>query len=229
MFVPIHDANPRQHIDFHYATIALIGINVIVFFAYQQTLAVETDAWAFALIPATFTGDFLRPADIALVPEEATLLTHAFLHADVWHLAGNMIFLWVFGDNVEDAVGHWKFVLFYCLCAIGAGLLQVAVTPDLQSPTIGASGAVAGVVAAYLLLHPRVKIWVLFLARIPLRLHAGWLIGAWILYQIWSAFSGADEAVAWWAHIGGIITGAALILVLRRPGVPLFDRNLGSV
>ena len=225
-FIPIHDANPREHIHPHYATIGLIAFNVLVFFGYQGTLATETDAWAFALIPATFTGDLLRPAEIALLPEEATLLTHSFLHADVWHLAGNMVFLWVFGDNVEDAVGHWKFVLFYCLCAIGVGLVQVWMTPDLPAPTIGASGAVAGAVAAYLLLHPKVKVWALFMARIPLRLHAGWLISAWIAYQIWSAVSAGDETVAWRAHIGGIPTGAALILVLRRPGVFLFDRKL---
>lgn len=226
MFIPIHDANPRQHIHFHYATAGLIGLNVLVFFVYQGTLATEAEAWAFALIPATFTGELMRSPEIALIPEGATLLTHAFLHADIWHLAGNMIFLWVFGDNVEDAVGHWRFVLFYCLCAIAAGLTQVWVTPGLDDPTIGASGAVSGVVAAYLLLHPRVKVWVLFMARIPLRLNAGWLLGAWIVYQLWHALASGDETIAWWAHIGGILAGGVLILVLRRPGVELLDRNL---
>jgi membrane associated rhomboid family serine protease len=228
MFIPIHDANPLRHIHFHYATTGLIALNVLVFFVYQGTIANEIEALAFALIPATYTGDLLRPEDIALIPEEATILSYSFLHADIWHLGGNMIFLWVFGDNVEDAVGHWKFVLFYCLCAIAAGAVQVWVTPDLATPTIGASGAVAGVVAAYLLLHPRVRVWVLFLARIPLRLHAGWLIAAWIGYQIWNAVAAADEAVAWWAHLGGIAAGAVLILILRRPGVTLLDRDLPS-
>ena len=226
MFIPIHDANPRQYIHFHYATAGLIGLNVLVFFVYQGTLANEAEARAFALIPATFTGEALRSPEIALIPEGATLLTHAFLHADIWHLAGNMIFLWVFGDNVEDAVGHWKFVLFYCVCAIAAGLTQVWMTPDLEGPTIGASGAVSGVVAAYFLLHPRVKVWVLFMARIPLGLNAGWLLGAWIAYQLWHALSSGDESIAWWAHIGGITAGAVLILFLRRPGVELFDRKL---
>ena len=91
MFIPIHDANPLRHIEFHYATTALIAFNALVFFVYQGTIATEIEALAFALIPATFTGDLLRPEDLALIPEEATILTYSFLHADIWHLGGNMI------------------------------------------------------------------------------------------------------------------------------------------
>src|SRR5690606_1926860 len=135
-------------------------------------------------------------------------------------------FLWVFGDNVEDAVGHWRFLLFYLLCAVGAGLAHALMVPDSPSPLVGASGAVAGIVAAYLILHPRVKIWVLAFGRLPLRLSALWVLGFWVLVQVWSVVMMGDGNVAWWAHIGGLASGALLILVLRRPGVHLFDRGL---
>lgn len=226
MFLPVHDANPRKHIRLHYATLSLIAINVLIFFLYEGGIAMPIDAVGLAVLPAAFTGEVVRPEALAMIPEELTLLTYGFLHGDIWHLLGNMLFLWVFGDNVEDAVGHWKFVLFYLLCGVGAGLAQIAVDPDSIYYTIGASGSVAGVVAAYLMLHPRVRIWILVFARIPVRLSAVWVLGAWIAYQLWSAFNAADEAVAWWAHVGGIVTGAVLILFLRRPGVELFDRNL---
>lgn len=224
MFIPVHDYNPRIHIHYHYATLGLIGLNVAVYFLFQTN---GNDAqFGLSLIPAALGGDIARPDNWVIVPEGATLLTYSFLHADLIHLSGNMLFLWVFGDNVEDALGHWRFVLFYCLCAIGAGAVQYWITPDSMAQTIGASGAVAGVVAAYLILHPRVRIWILLFFRVPLRLSAAWVLGAWIVFQFWNALSAPDAGVAWWAHIGGIITGALLVLVMRRSGVPLLDRGL---
>ena len=136
-----------------------------------------------------------------------------------------MVFLWVFADNIEDAFGHLRFLLFYLLCAIGAGLIFVLSDPDGQGPLVGASGAVAGVVAAYLMLHPFQRVWVLVLMRIPIRLPAYWVLGFWVLFQIYSILTAEPgDRIAWWAHIGGLITGAVLVLVLRRRGVPLFDR-----
>jgi hypothetical protein len=118
------------------------------------------------------------------VPEEATYITYAFLHGDIFHLGGNMLFLWVFGDNVEDALGHLRFLLFYLLCAAAGALMHGLLGPDSQVPLIGASGAVAGVVAAYLMLHPRVKVWILAFGRIPLRIPAYIALGLWILFQL---------------------------------------------
>ena len=111
------------------------------------------------------------------VPERLTLLSYMFFHGDILHLAGNMLFLWVFGDNVEDAMGHIKFLIFYLACGVIAGLVHAWVVPTSDAPLIGASGAVAGVIAAYLMLHPRVRVWVLALKAIPLRISAAFALG----------------------------------------------------
>lgn len=222
MFIPIHDANRLRHVRLHYVTLGLIAANCIVFAV--QLANTEAATLSFALIPATLSHAIPRPDYLTAIPEQATLLTYSFLHADVWHLAGNMVFLWVFGDNVEDAMGHLRFLAFYALCAVGAGLVFVFMTPAAPTPLVGASGAIAGVIAAYLILHPRVRVWILFLNRIPVRLSAAWVLGFWVLLQFWNLWAGSDTEIAWWAHIGGLMTGAVLVLVLRRRGVPLFDR-----
>ena len=156
-----------------------------------------------------------------------SLITYAFLHGNFMHLIGNMLFLWVFGDNVEDAMGHGRYLAFYIICAIVSGLAYALLDLNSDMPLIGASGAVSGVVAAYLMLHPKVKVWVLALGRIPLRLSAQWLLGAWVLYQIYNAVAYPESQVAWIAHVGGLVAGAILVLFFRRKGVPLFDKNLG--
>jgi membrane associated rhomboid family serine protease len=134
----------------------------------------------------------------------------------------------VFGDNVEDAMGHVKYLLFYLACGIFAGLLHAWIEPSSDIPLIGASGAVAGVIAAYLMLHPRVRVWVLALKAIPLRISAAFALGLWILIQVVMVLVPQMGPVAWWAHIGGLIAGAVLVLFLRRPGVPLFDKGVGA-
>jgi membrane associated rhomboid family serine protease len=166
------------------------------------------------------------PPELVVVPEELTYITYAFLHADIFHLGGNMLFLWVFGDNVEDALGHIKFLIFYLLCAMAGALLHGLIAPDSQIPLIGASGAVAGVVAAYLILHPRVKIWILAFGRIPLRIPAYIALALWILFQFAMFAFGGDEQVSFAAHIGGIVAGAVLVLLLRSRDVPLFDKEI---
>src|SRR5690606_34643361 len=156
--------------------------------------------------------------------QNATYLTYAFLHGDIFHLGGNMLFLWVFGDNVEDALGHFRFLVFYLLCAVSGAVLHAMIAPASQAPLIGASGAIAGVVAAYLILHPRVKIWVLAFARIPLRLPAYVVIVLWIGFQfLMLAGAGGEDEISWACHVGGILAGMVLVLLLRRRDVPLFD------
>lgn len=225
---PIHDGRVLTHVTRPYATWTIIAVNVIVYFFFEGGAWGEASfaaVYGFGLIPATCNDYFDLPADVVALPDWLTLVTYAFLHADFWHLLGNMVFLWVFADNIEDAFGHIRFVIFYLLCAVGAGLVFVLSDPAAQTPLVGASGAIAGVVAAYLMLHPRQKVWVLFLFRIPLRLPAFWVLGFWVLFQFYSILvAQPGDQIAWWAHVGGLITGAILVLVLRRRGVPLFDR-----
>ncbi|MHA1554440.1 MAG: rhomboid family intramembrane serine protease [Alphaproteobacteria bacterium] len=227
-FIPLHDANPLTHIRRPYVAWGIIVANIVVF-ALQVTGAFGSSQEVFlsyGLIPSTLTDIAERPADIAAIPDGLTILTSGFLHSDLLHLGGNMIFLWVFADNIEDALGHVRFCVFYVLSLYGAGWILVLSDPVSQTPTIGASGAVSAVVAAYFLLHPSVRVWGLLFARIPVRLSAFWLLGGWLAFQFYAvATAGPDDDVAWYAHIGGLLVGAVLVLVLRRRGVPLFDRN----
>jgi membrane associated rhomboid family serine protease len=142
-----------------------------------------------------------------------------------------MLFLWVFGDNVEDAMGHQRFLVFYLLCGIIAGLAHALISPESSTAMIGASGAVSGVIAAYLMLHPNVRVWVLAFMRIPLRVSAGFALMVWVALNIVSAYMAYVQkdggGTAWWAHIGGLAAGAILIIFMRRPGIPLFDGATG--
>jgi membrane associated rhomboid family serine protease len=234
VFIPLSDDNPLKVIPFQIVTVGLIIINIAVF--VLTSVGPDSDAViGFAVVPNELflAGTSLVPvgpnAGMALVPEPYTLATYMFFHADIFHLAGNMIFLWVFGDNVEDAVGHVKFLLFYLACGIAAALTHavlVAGTENADVPLIGASGAVAGVISAYLMLHPRVRVWVLAFKVIPLQISAALALGAWIVIQVVMVLMPEIGPVAWWAHIGGLIAGAVLIIFMRRPGVELFDRQL---
>jgi membrane associated rhomboid family serine protease len=230
-FIPVHDGKPLVHIARPWVAWALIAANILVYFFVQgggiEGEVSQASMIEFGLIPGVFNDYFALPSEYYDVPDAFTLVTYSFLHGDLWHLAGNMVFLWVFGDNVEDAMGHARFLAFYVLCAVGAGYAYVLSDPTSDSPVLGASGAVAGVVAAYFLLHPFQKVWVLAFGRIPLRLSALWILGAWILFQVYGVvFAGPDDQVAWWTHVGGLISGAILVLVLRRRGVRLFDRGV---
>jgi membrane associated rhomboid family serine protease len=239
VFVPVYDINPLRRIRFQYVTVGLIALNVLVFLLFQvrdlyltgDECAQVTFTKAFGIIPLQLLGipvSFSDCPDGALsafnFPAPLTLLTYMFLHGSIWHLVGNMLFLWVFGDNVEDALGHVRFLIFYLVCGIAGGLLYFATQLNSTSPLIGASGAIAGVVAAYVMLSPHVHLWVLVLRIIPLQLPAYWAIGAWIAMNLFLAVSGLDSGIAWWAHIGGIITGAILVVFMRQRGVPLFAR-----
>lgn len=228
MFIPLHDRNALQHIRLQYVTITLIAANLV---GYLATAAlpervVAGVVYALGFIPAVALGSARLDPDLALVAPAATFVTYAFLHGDIWHLAGNMLFLWVFGDNIEDAFGHLKFLLFYLLCAAAGAAVHGMVAPGSEAPLIGASGAVSGIVAAYLLLHPKVRIWVLVLMRIPLPLPAFVPLIAWVAQQFAMLAFGAEAGVSFGAHVGGILAGGLLTLILRRPGVPLLDSTL---
>src|SRR5688500_1481956 len=224
MFLPLHDQNPIRHVKFPYVTYALIGLNLVVFL-FQLAMGNYGFEWfavEYGMVPIVVRNVVEQP--VAWLPDWANLVTYAFLHADWLHLLSNMLFLWVFGDNIEDAMGHVKFLVFYLLCAVLAGLTHIAFNFDSYGPLIGASGAVAGVMGAYILLYPHARVFVLLriVIPIPLPIPALWMLGVWIATQIFYVVIGSQEPVAWWAHLGGIAAGALLAVPFKRREVPLF-------
>jgi membrane associated rhomboid family serine protease len=201
----------------------LIGVTILVFLV-QSTLrqqAFEAATINFGMIPIVVRD--LYPQPVPWLPDWANLFTYAFLHADWLHLLSNMLFLWVFGDNVEDALGHFKYLVFYLACAALAALAHLSFNLNGNGPLIGASGAVAGVMGAYVLLYPHARVFVLarIVWLIPLPVPAFWMLGFWIASQFFYVLVGSEEPVAWWAHIGGFLAGLLLAALLRRRGVVL--------
>ena len=229
MFIPLHDTNSLKHIRVQYVTISLIVVNVVTWLI-TGLVAPETVTQAATVglgyIPAVAFDYAYLPPELWLVPDAATYITYAFLHGDFWHLASNMLFLWVFGDNVEDALGHVRYLIFYLLCAAGGAFFHGVLMQQSEAPLIGASGAISGVVAAYVILHPRVRVWVLVLFRFPLPLPAFIPLLIWVGQQFLMLVIDPDSGISWGAHVGGIITGTVLVLLLKRRDVPLFDRTL---
>jgi membrane associated rhomboid family serine protease len=221
MFVPLHDDTPLKVIRFQFVTLAIIVGNVVIFLmtgAFQSDLFLADVATSYGVVPADLTHAASQNIPYSPIPEPLTFITYMFLHASWLHLISNMLFLWVFADNVEDAFGYFAFALFYLLCGIAGALAHVMMSPDSPAPLIGASGAVSGVIGAYVLLYPKARIWILLFYRIPLRISAIWVLGSWFLLQVFSvltAGAGSDVQVAWWAHIGSFIAGLAITLVLR--------------
>ncbi len=223
MFIPLHDKNPRILIARPWVTMGVIAACTAIF-AVQIWLNLQGQGrllYGLSLIPATLTGAADLSPQLYLVTPAVTLLTYNFLHGGGLHLAGNMLFLWVFGDNIEDAMGHGRFAFFYLLGGVAAGLLQTLADPSSRVPTIGASGAVAAVMGAYLILHPRAKILVPIVI-FPVYLPAVFLLLLWIGFQVFTAIAGGGGGIAWWAHIGGFAAGALLIIPFRHNSIPLF-------
>ncbi len=225
MFLPIHDQNGLKYIKRAYVNYALIIANILVWIVIRRDTILEQNTLQMALgfIPGTvFNGDRLD-ASIVLVPKWTTFVTYAFLHIDTMHIAVNMLFLWVFGDNVEDAMGHVRYAIFYLACAAFGALVHGLTDPTSQLPLIGASGAISGVLSAYVLLHPRVRIWALVLFGIPLPLPAFIPLLIWIGEQFYMLATDHSGMVSWGAHTGGIVAGAVLVIALKRRSVKLFD------
>lgn len=231
MLIPLHDANALRHITTPVVTRSLIAINILIW------LAMFPEAWApfanrmvvqLGFIPVLVTHQAILPPDMQLIPPEATFVTYAFLHGSFTHIGINMLFLWIFGDNVEDALGHLRFLVFYLACAAAGAGLHLLVYSQPEAPLIGASGAISGVVVAYALLHPHVRLWVLVFFGIPVPLPAFIPLAFWIGQQFFELVTGYGDSVSFAAHVGGIIAGGILVLVLRRPGVPLFGRDVAG-
>ncbi len=219
--IPLKDENPTR--CFPWMTLLLIAVNLAVF-AYEWTLSPEMLSdliLSYGFTPVDFLADPWSPTALL------TVVTSMFLHAGPVHVGGNLLYLWIFGNNIEDRLGPWRYLGFYLLCGTLALAAQTAMGPDVDIPTIGASGAVAGVLGAYILLYPRASV----VTVIPLiiffevaRLPAYLVIGFWFLLQLASGLAsiGPEVAqaggVAWFAHIGGFVAGVALVLPLIRVG-----------
>ncbi|MBL1419782.1 MAG: rhomboid family intramembrane serine protease [Alphaproteobacteria bacterium] len=230
MPIPIADENPTHFSHKSIVTIGLIALNVLVFVLFQQGLFDEvTDAsvLGFGLVPSVFWGDKILPPGIYNLGGDNTIVSYMFLHGGMMHLVSNMLILWVFGDNIEQALGRYRFLAFYIIGGMAAGYLHAWIMPSSDAPLVGASGAISAVSAAYLLLHPKAKLWLLLFWVVPVKTPAWAAILAWFVYQLYaSVTAGAEAAVAWWAHIGGFIFGLAYILVLKRQLIDRFYVDL---
>lgn len=226
--IPLHDDNPTKITPV--VNVTLIVICVLTFL-WQVSLGPQEltqTIYGLGLIPAVLFGEQDLPPSIAMIPSELTIITSMFLHGSWMHLIGNMLYLWIFGNNIEDAMGHGRFVVFYLLSGLGAAMTQALVAPDSTIPMIGASGAISGVLGAYLLLHPYARVMVLiplgFLAHI-IHLPAMAVLGLWFIIQLLSSATADPEqgGVAFLAHVGGFISGMILIPFFRRKGVRFFN------
>lgn len=208
---PIRDHNPSERTP--YVTLCLIAINVVIFLV---GLALFADQRALSQLYYDYA---LLPVRLSNGENYAALVTSIFLHGGFMHLAGNMLFLWIFGDNLEDEMGHFQFLAFYLACGAGASLAQFAFDPMSSIPTVGASGAIAGVMGGYLLLFPkaRVDIFVFFIVFFRIFPIPAWImLGLWFAIQLFSGISVDTSAggVAYWAHAGGFVIGLMFTLPL---------------
>ena len=223
-FLPLYDDNPTGRLP--YVTYGLIALCVLVFL-WQLGQDDDVVSAAYGMTPAYLFHVTALPEDAPLAPW-MTIFTSMFLHGGWLHLGGNMLFLWIFGNNIEDVLGHVRYLLLYLVSGVVAALCQAL--PDTASnvPMIGASGAIAGVLGAYLLLYPFAKVHVLIWIIIFVRIIA---VPAWILLGIWFGLQlldgllsdPGDSGVAFWAHVGGFVSGVALLVVLRPPGTTLLQ------
>lgn len=232
---PISDDNPRAHLPV--ATFSIIAINVAVWVLLQglgspRALAESMCSWA--LIPGELLGYVSAGTQIQVGPNLAcrfdgegnvfSLFTSMFMHGGWFHIIGNMWFLWVFGDNVEDEMGPLRFAVFYVTCGLAAAAAQIVTNPDSVVPMVGASGAIGGVMGAYALLFPRVRVNLLIILGFfvtTVAVPAIFMLGYWFLLQLLQgipALGSERGGVAFWAHIGGFLAGVALVWVFRRPG-----------
>lgn len=230
--IPLSDPEvPRRRTP--YVNVGILAANVLVFLYTLTLQGSKQDVFffEFGVIPWEFTnGEELTRyrigREILAVASPfswwATLFTSLFIHAGFAHILGNMVFLWVFGDNVEDRLGHIPYALFYVTCGLGATALHILFGPDSQIPTVGASGAIAGVLGAYLLFYPfhRINTLVVFVFITVIRVQAVLLIGLWVLLQVFSGIgslglTAQTGGVAYWAHVGGFLAGAGLVAAFR--------------
>ncbi len=220
MILPLWDENPFEKPKLPWVSWSLIGINIALY-AYSGGLsdaANEAFLRQFGLVPTVFLHDF---SSHNLLPA-LNLLSAMFLHMGGMHIAGNMLFLWIFADDIEEALGRVRFIAFYLLSGILSGLVYIAASANSSLPEVGASGAIAGVLAAYLMCRPCKKILTL-IGWWAVRIDAYWMIGVWVLLQVFGAIQPDEDSVAYAAHFGGLLAGATLFLLMRPYDLELFQ------
>jgi membrane associated rhomboid family serine protease len=231
--IPLRDDNPTT-----LPPIVTIGVIVLcsLVFLWQQSLSQQAGiiaVYAYGVVPTVLFGNDSLPPDIARIPPELSIVTSMFMHGGWMHIIGNMLYLWIFGNNIEDRLGHVRFVLFYLLCGAAAALAQSIADTHSDVPMIGASGAIAGVLGAYMVLFPRAHVLVLvplgFFTQV-MRLPALLVLGFWFVLQFLQGglmAPGEEGGVAYLAHIGGFVAGIVLIFLLggRRPTAAPWQRR----
>jgi len=219
--IPLKDDNPTYRTPI--VTYSIIAICVIVFILEITSSSYNNGRlfYSYGLIPAVFTGQATLPDEIAGLPSELTLLSSMFMHGGFMHLIGNMLYMWIFADNIEDEIGPVRFIIFYVLAGIAAALTQVYLNTSSTIPMIGASGAIGGVLGAYIVNHPKAKVLVLiplgFFSQI-IKIPALYVLGFWFVLQFInsSLSSSTGGGVAYGAHIGGFIFGVITILFFNK-------------
>jgi len=228
MFFALHDTLRLRRMRYAYVNWSLIVANVAIYVFLQSGLFLSLDpelSAGFGMIPSVLFGTEALPGYVTHAPAKLTLVTQLFLHGGWGHLFANMLFLQVFGNNVEDAMGHARYLVFYLLVGVLSGLAYAYANPNAEGPLIGASGAISGVLAAYMLLHPRARVFGLLFGILPLHLPALWAIGTWIAFQAMQELASTDRSVAFIAHIGGFIAGLCLVTVFKARDVMLFSEE----
>ena len=215
--IPFRDDNPTEITPV--VTVTFIVLCVLVFI-YEVSLSAEASeafVYMYGAIPAVVFGHVRLPQELVSLPAYGTLISSMFLHGGWMHLIGNMLYLWIFGNNIEDVMGHMKFIVFYMLCGVLAALSHALIDPQSNVPMVGASGAISGILGAYLLLYPHARVLVLiplgFFSRL-MYVPAGVVLGLWILMQMLSggmSLGHEGGGVAFFAHIGGFAAGMVLI------------------
>jgi membrane associated rhomboid family serine protease len=224
--IPLHDDNPTERTPV--VTILIIAICVLVFF-YQASLPPRPGqalVFEYGAIPSVVFGHAQLPDEVVAIPAVMTLITSMFLHGGWMHLIGNMLYLWVFGNNIEDVMGHGRFIVFYLACGILAALSHAITDSTSQIPMVGASGAISAVLGAYVLLFPRAHVLVLIPGIGMTRVAAGLVLGMWFVTQLISggmSMGATGGGVAFFAHIGGFVAGMVLIGLFKQSHVRFFS------
>jgi len=213
--IPLKDDNPTSNRPI--VTYFLIGLCVVVFLIQLGSQSYKTGQlfYSYGLIPSVLMGKNQLPIDLYVLPAYLTIFSSMFMHGGFMHLIGNMLYMWIFADNIEDNLGPKKFIIFYLLSGIGAAMAQVFMDTNSQIPMVGASGAIGGVLGAYLINHPHARVLVLipfgFFSQL-IKIRAIYVLGFWFILQFISSGGG----VAYAAHIGGFISGVILILFFNK-------------
>ncbi len=225
--IPIRDINPSRSTPF--VVWFIIAINTLVFL-FELSLndqQLQAFAYMFGLVPERLPYLLVGEGNNFPVPVWMTFITHMFIHGGFLHIIFNMWFLFIFGDNVEDSLGHFRFAIFYLLCGLSAAIIQTLLTSNPSVPMIGASGAIAGVMGAYLWLFPHARIVTLipvFIFFYFVEIPAVFFLGFWFFIQIFngsgSYVASVSGGVAWWAHAGGFVTGIILVMTIFKPRFP---------